>query len=106
LLRSKSYLLAHFDRCYELAKAEQGTAHLQSSCDKWFRIPGINRFYYAVIVGSKPRGPQVAYFSEINFLANHISDLSPPMLQLEVDSMLLLLILNKVRIMNTEDEQH
>jgi hypothetical protein len=105
LLRSKSYFLAPVDRRYELAKAEKGTTHLQSSCDRLFRIPGINRFYSDGIVGIKHKRPQVAYFAEINFLANHISDLSRPMLQLEVDSVLLLLILNEVRIVKTEEDK-
>jgi formate-dependent nitrite reductase membrane component NrfD len=43
--------------------------------------------------------------TEINFLANHISDLSRSMLQLEVDSVLLLLILNKVRIVHKKNNK-
>lgn len=49
---------------------------------------------------------QVAYYTEISFLANHISDLPQRTLQLEVDSVLLLLILNEVRMVKTEEEQH
>lgn len=45
-----------------------------------------------------PKHRKLLTSTEINFLANHISDLSRPMLQLEVDSVLLLLILNEVRI--------
>lgn len=72
----------------------------------WFRIPGIDCFYSADIVGIKPKRPQVAYFVEINFLANRILDLPRPMLELEVDSVLLLLTLTEVRIVKTEEEQH
>jgi hypothetical protein len=105
LLWRKSCFLAPVDQSYELAKAEQGTPHRQSSFDRRFHIPGVNRFYSASIFEGKPKpnGRQVTYFAKLNFLANHISDLPWSILQLEVDSVLLLLILNEVRVVKQKN---
>jgi hypothetical protein len=52
-----------------------------------------------------PKHRKLLTSTEINFLANHISDLSRSMLQLEVDSVLLLLILNEVRIVQKKNNK-
>lgn len=82
----------------ELARAEREITHLQSGCDRWFCILGIDRFYFSGTAGSEFKRAQVAYFSGRNFLANHNPDPSQRMLQLEVNTVLLLLILNEVRM--------